>query len=358
MASGEHPCVVVWNWIASFLIWSAVLFLLYVIIAKPGGDMINVAYVFLGIASLAYFISAFCASTCCYLMNPTNGSDIYGYMQSMFYTPVHKVMSVQCYHYETRHHTERDSNGNNHTRTETVRVNTHSASERFYYISWRDISGRFVLDTSGAMVNQKLAFVKLHLALDMIFAQDGTQQDYERQRELFKARNRWDTHQDYSESLAMDGYNEFNLVRVSDYKPACFNMGWYFIFTLLLAVEFYKMYVDKFCIVQNFMVAKVVSSRRDLNSSQVITEYIPLMPCIVYMGEVRQFAEIPKMVPMTAPPTESAQIQVNMPSGVVPGVNMQMNVGMPEIAMQPGVPPMGMTMNVTMNANSNTPLLH
>ncbi len=334
MASGEGSCVSCWHWTASVIVWGSIIFF---IIARAGGsqDMATPSFVILGIGVLTYLISAFCASTCRYLMNPTSGSDIYGYMQTMFYTPAHLVMHVQCYHNETRHHTERDSQGNTHTRTETVRVNTHSATERFYYVSWRDISGQFLLDTTGAQASQKLAFVKLHLSLHLEFSNDGTREDYERQREWFKSRNRMDVYQDYSECTEMDGFNEFNLVRVSDYQPTCFGVVWYILFTFLTLVEFYKMYVDRFCVLQRFNVNKVVSSRRDLNSGQYIVEYLPMMPCIVYLGQIRKYDAIPIMPTMVAPPAVGS---------------IQVNVGMPG-QMQMGMP------GVQMTVSANTPLI-
>jgi len=346
MATGESSCVSCWHWTASFLMWGSIIFCV-AILASHNEDMYYAAYVILGGCSVTYLVSAFCASSCCYLLHPSTGADIYSYMQQLFYTPVHKVMHVQCYHYETRHHTERDAQGNTHTRTETVRVDTHSASERFYYVSWRDISGQFILDTSGAMVNQKRAFVKLHCFLDMIFSNDGTAQDFERQRESFKARNRWDTHQDYSEHLEMDGYNEFNLVKVGEFTPSMFGLGWYILFTFLLVVQFYKMYIDKFCIVQEFTLKKVVSSRRDLNSTAVVVEYTPLIPCIVYLGQTRTYNEAFKMPLMTPPPApDSVQVQMNMGGGGV-----QMNIDPNMQMMAPG-------MNMQMNVGVNQPLLH
>jgi hypothetical protein len=286
-------------------------------------------------------------------------------MQNMFYTPAHLEMHVQCYHFENRQITEKDAQGNTRYRTERVRVDTHHATERFYYVSWRDISGKFVLDTSGVMANEQKAFVKLHLKIDLQFSNDGTRGDYERQRDSFKWRNNRDTHQDYSEHTAMDGFVEFNLIKVSDIKPKCFGLCWYILFTFLTVAEFYKMYVDKFCIVQNFTLTKVVSSKRDLNQPEVFVEYQQLLPCIVYMGQVTSYAAPCVSVKLEMP---SYEINLNAPPPVVvqaaiPQVTMQMNAPQPNVVMHMNVPQptMNMQMNVgmpSMGMQVNMPGVH
>jgi len=65
----------------------------------------------------------------------------------------------------------------------------YTASEVFRYISWRDISGRFILDTKEAMMDQKKAFVKLDLSLGMEYASDGTADDYAEQKKRFIEKN-------------------------------------------------------------------------------------------------------------------------------------------------------------------------
>jgi hypothetical protein len=252
-------------------------------------------------------------------------------------------MHVQCYHFETRTITERDAQGNTRFRTEQVRVNTHSASEKFYYQTWRDISGRFVLDTSGAQANEQKAFVKLHLKIDLQFANDGTALDYERQRESFKWRNNRDTHQEYKEERSIEGFKEFNLVKVGDLKPKCFGLAFYILFMFLTVVEFYKVYVDKFCIDQEFTITKVVSSKGDLNRPELFATYQTLLPCIVYLGAIKTYDAPCISVKMEMP---SYEINVSGPAPVVSG---QVTMAMPTANVQVAMP----TMNVAMNTGTN-----
>lgn len=368
MASGDGTCKTFWYWLVSLLAWGSVVFIGVAHGVGLDQTIRTTSIVVLSICLLAYYISQFCSSSCRYLCNRSETGSIYGYMERMFYTPMHKVMHIQCYHFETRMVTERDSNGNTSYRSERVRVNTHFARERYYYISWRDISGRFDLDVSGGMAEQEKPFVKLHLRLAMLLAEDGTSTDFYNQQRSFIYRNYLDTHYDFSETLELSGYNEHTLVKVTDYDPPCFGAGWFFLFTLILCAEFYKLHLDKYSIVQNFDIVKTVSSRRDLNAPQYAEQYIALVPTIIYMGNVHTYngpmvlaqGEIaqppppPSNMPPPNPSETASNIQFSAPTGLPPGVTMDMSPVNSGVAMNQGGQP-GMNMNVHVGVNS--PLL-
>eukprot|EP01022_Parablepharisma_sp_SALTPOND_P008704 TRINITY_DN136732_c0_g1_i1.p1 TRINITY_DN136732_c0_g1~~TRINITY_DN136732_c0_g1_i1.p1 ORF type:complete len:346 (+),score=5.80 TRINITY_DN136732_c0_g1_i1:113-1039(+) len=283
--SSEGTAFRAWSWFISIALWASLLFLLASALSSNKTFIIP-ALITSGIFYVAYLISALLAPTFRYFLNPTTGADIYGYMQKIFYSPINLSMFVQCWHNQTTFHEEKDSQGRTHTVTKTVRVNTHSASENFHYKSWRDVSGRFILDTSGAMRSQQRAFIRVHLGLRLELANDGTKVDFEQQKASFINRNRLDQYQDYHERVTMENFNKYNFVKVSDYEPEYFGAWWYVLFAVLGGAEFYKKYVEKFCIEQAFEVVKVVSTRRDLNA---VAEYNPMVPGIVYMGETRVF---------------------------------------------------------------------
>lgn len=302
MINEEGAAFRVWSWIISIALWSSTVFAANIFVRDFADEYKLPAAVAVAMIGAAYTITALCAPTFRYLINTTTGPDIYEYMQRLFYTRADLAMQVKCYHYENRQHEETDAHGNKVVRVHSERVETYTANETLNYVSWRDISGRFVLDTSGAAADQRRAFVKLHIRLEVTPASDGTKADFEQQKQIFRNRNNRDTLQDYSESVKMEGYHEFNFVRVSDFEPSFFGIGWYFIFTLMGGVEFYKMHVAKFCIVQDFRVAKVVSTRRDLNMA---VEYRPFVPTIVYMGNVRTYdAPTPMQPPQQPIPPE------------------------------------------------------
>ena len=77
---------------------------------------------------------------------------------------------------------------------------------------------------------------------------------------MFRRSNDFDDLQDYSEQLTLTNFENYNLVHVTAFEPWMFGAGWYMIFTLLLCVEFYKIYIDHYCSVQKFSVKKLVST--------------------------------------------------------------------------------------------------
>eukprot|EP00826_Nyctotherus_ovalis_P029276 TRINITY_DN230_c0_g1_i7.p1 TRINITY_DN230_c0_g1~~TRINITY_DN230_c0_g1_i7.p1 ORF type:complete len:427 (-),score=102.71 TRINITY_DN230_c0_g1_i7:167-1447(-) len=169
----------------------------------------------------------------------------------------------------------------------------------------------------------------------MRLAEDGTKADFHYQKRSFIARNNWDTHYDFSEHLEIRGHNEHILVKVTDYNPPCFSTVWFTVFTFLTVVEFYKMHIDKYCIHQEFSVVKVVSARQDLNAPQFVEQFVTFAPCIMYMGNVRQFdgpmllpqgeLELPPAAPDNMPEDESTQ--QDSPQSI-PGMNVGMKVDM------------------------------
>jgi len=359
MASGENRVFVIWCWVVTVFLWLSLINVAYSAATHKDTDPPSMASYYVGAAAMMYLVTESFASTCCFLLHPTSGGTIYDYMQSMFYTPGHIDMHVQCYHFQNNANIQMDAQGNTKVSNQQNRVNTHSASEKFYYVGWRDISGRFVLDTSGAMANVQKAFVKLHLKIDLQFAQDGTQNDYERQKASFKWRNNRDLYQDYSEDRIIEGFKEFNLVRVGDYQPKFFGLIWYILCMFLTVVEFYKIYVDKFCIAQDFTVTKVLSSKGDMSKQE---QYLQLMPCIVYMGNITTYSAPLIMPAMTMPSYEinvsvnggmatgGMTVSANMPSMQISGSSggMTVNAQMPNMQVQ-------MNPNVTMEVNANMP---
>ncbi len=283
----ENRILTFWNRLINLLLWGAVVFLI-VAYTIPDRSARIPAIVVLCLFYLVYLISAFCSPSFRYLLHYSDVALIYDYMQRLFYTPARLVMHIVCYHYETREVTEKDAQGNTQVRSESVKVETHRAESQFFYTSWRDVSGVFTLNTEGAMVDMRRAFVKLALVLDMQFAEDGTIQDYEQQRVSFVQHNTKDMYQDYTQQSILDGMQPRILVRVSDFRPKYLGAGWFAACAVLGLIEVYKLHMDRYCVEQDFTVRKVVSTRRNLAA---MPEYAGMVPQIKYLGEVRTYAE-------------------------------------------------------------------
>jgi hypothetical protein len=106
---------------------------------------------------------------------------------------------IECYHNETRTRTKTGSNGKTETETYTERVVTHRASKRVELTSWQDTTLPY-----GSLTEYKMT----KMVLDKRFEADA--QYYAEQAAWIRANNH-DVHQDFYESLAIDGFKSLVL---------------------------------------------------------------------------------------------------------------------------------------------------
>lgn len=283
MSSGEGSFFKIWCWIATLLVWGSSLLTLHHLISGPrlDTDFLLIS----GVTLLIYWVTQMLSPDCQYLMSTTTCADIYDYMGKLFYTPINRLMQISCYHERGRDVQETSPrSGRVRSRRVTERVRTSSNEAMFRYVSWRDISGQFVVNTGEAATNEERAFVRLRLKNKMEFANDGTAADFDQQKANFITANKRDVMFDYEDKLVLKGFEEYKLVRVSDAHPSVFGCGWFFLFTLLTFAEFYKMYMEKFCSDQEFTIIKLVSTRQDLSAPQMIRNYEAMGPSVIYKG--------------------------------------------------------------------------
>ena len=222
----------------------------------------------------------FCSPTLSYLCHKKSGDKMYSKMGTLFRTPPKITMRCVCYHYETRTVTDRDANGNVTTRTVTERVITYSESEDINYYSTRDVSGLFKLDIERGLLEKK-NYIKLKLKKCIDFADAISYSDYMTQKTNFWQRNRYrDIYMDFTESRDIPGFNKYELVLIKENEPCFIGSFYYVIFTLLTFGQFYKMYVNSFCINQNYKIRKLISTRYNLLEPQFEQKYQIMTPAI------------------------------------------------------------------------------
>jgi hypothetical protein len=213
-------------------------------------------------------------------MNKQGDQGMYSQMGKLFSTPPVINFYAECYHYETHHYTTKDSEGNVEHHTEQRKVVTHRDSYNLPYYSTKDVSGLFLLRMDLAQAKKK-AFIKLHLQKEVNFADSISYMDYLSQKDLFWRRNRfYDVHMDFNETRYIPGMEKHNLVKIGNEDPSSVAIGWYILFVILTFGQFYKQYVDSFCVFQNFKIRKLVSTRYNLLEPQFIQQYQPLMPAL------------------------------------------------------------------------------
>ncbi len=179
-----------------------------------------------------------------FLLNKHNShtpQTIHTYMKMLFKSPINILFKIQCYHYEKvkdkkpkeNKESQDDKTSKEKQKTQTKKIVSFEGSQSFFYNSWRDISGVFLLD-SAEILRSKKAYIKLHLGMDYNCFDDITLADLNSQRNIFFNENKWrDKEYETSTSLQMNNFSEYNLIKMSDETPIFFNAGWYILFTLL-----------------------------------------------------------------------------------------------------------------------------
>ena len=272
----DSKVYVAFCWIFQILSWAMLIWLIVAILNDVKQKSTPV--IAFAICYLIYIILEFCSSTAKYICNKTTQAGIYQKMGEYYRTyPVFRFY-CECYHYETRRRTVRTKSKKGKTRTKTVtqrvRVTTHKETYDFPYYSERDVSGLFYLDCDTAFVNRK-CYILLDIFDEINFADAISYMDYQTQKDLFWRRNRFrDVRFHFEESRFIPGLVRENLVSLTESDPCCVNFFFYFLFTLLTFVEFYRIYFDSLCIYQTYRIRKLVSTRYDLNQP-VYEDFIP-----------------------------------------------------------------------------------
>ena len=244
------------------------------------------------IVYIAYLIAEFCSTICSFLCHKTNEMGIKNIMQNLIRTPPVIEFYCECYHYETRvvrysppkrgggggggrrggGGGKRTGGGGSHHTTRThvrrERIVTYRETADMPYYSARDVSGLFELNKSREAAMGKV-YVKLELTPEINFADELTYMDYELFRSDFYNRNRpRDQYMTYRETRRVPGLNNFNFVNIRDQEPCGVNICLFIIFTIIPLAEFYKCYVNSYCLEQQFKIRKLISTRYDLNQDQ------------------------------------------------------------------------------------------
>ena len=282
MANYKKPitCGKVWNMFLQVTLWLSIIWIpIAIFVARA--DIL--AYVLpASIIYFFYWITQLCSNSCSYLTHKKDGNSIHSYMGGLFYTPAHIDFHIECYHYETRttYHTDKD--GRTTTSSYTEKVVTYVGRQTFKYHSWLDVSGPFLLNTIDFVHDPKFAWVKLNITFQIEFYDSQTQADFDYQKNTFIDTNKnRDTHYSFTQKERLDGYTQYNLVSLSDTPSPTIKARYLVLSTLFCVAEFYKKYVDGFCIRQNFIIKKVVSTRINLQSDEITKQFLLRMPKIV-----------------------------------------------------------------------------
>ena len=108
---------------------------------------------------------------------------------------------------------------------------------------------------------------------------------------------------------------KYNLVKIGNFAPKSINAFLFSIFAILTFAEFYKIYMDSFCIYQKFQIRKVISTRYDLNLDKYIQMYQAYSPSLdlIYAKFTYQLSDYyyrKKKYKLNLPPIEIVENRV------------------------------------------------
>lgn len=258
-------------WMLQIFVWASLV--CFIVVAIVASDGIGVVAGIFGFFYIIYLIANFCSSTCKYLSNKKTGLNMYNKMGQIFQTAPHIKFTCECYHMEKRREKSTDAQGKVTYSEHEVRVVSHRDSMLVPYYSFRDVSGLFLLDCDKAIVNRK-AYIQLKLEEEINFADPVSIYDYNYYKDYFWRMNRFrDIYMDFRETREIPGLIHHNLIKLSDNEPGTVNVCLFILLTFIPFVEFYKIYVNSFCVYQKFRIRKLVSTRYDLNAPQITEQY-------------------------------------------------------------------------------------
>ncbi len=264
-----------WAWFMQIAVWAA---LFGSIVATIFGiPEVFIAFV---IIYLLYFVTMLSNTTFLYLCNQYQNTSMYSKMGEYFVSIPKITFECSCYHYETRYKHYRDSKGRTHRTKERVTIITHNDSFELPYYSVKDVSGLFMLNVDHADISKKY-FVKLYLEKEINFADAISYSDYIGQKKAFYNKNKnIDKYIDLKEYRIIPNFEEYNLVQISDYRPPILNACTYVLSALFMVCQYYKMYIDSFCVYQKFKIRKLISTRYNLLEPENAQNYSQMMPAL------------------------------------------------------------------------------
>ena len=199
------------------------------------------------------------------------------------------IISINCYHIENNNN-ENDTKINNseesnyiNTTNETIqtKITTYNENKEFKYYSCRDISGEINLD-NDIFKQENFIFVDLNLDYEIIFGDTITMYDYDTFKNNILTENKWrDVHLDCEEKKIINLDFENKIIQIDNTNSNYINWQLYLIILIIGLIEFYKLYIEKFIVIKNYIIRKVISSRNIINKD----DFKYLEPKIVFHGE-------------------------------------------------------------------------
>ena len=284
------------NWIIQLLLW--ILLISYIISKKieyfknkiSTKSILNyILIICLTVNYIIYIISNILFSKIfLFLLNKKTSKKLKETLQKNIKKLPKIIISINCYHIENNNN-ENDTKINNseesnyiNTTNETIqtKITTYNENKEFKYYSCRDISGEINLD-NDIFKQENFIFVDLNLDYEIIFGDTITMYDYDTFKNNILTENKWrDVHLDCEEKKIINLDFENKIIQIDGTNSDYINWQLFSIILLFGLIEFYKMYIERYIIIKNYTIKKVISTRNIINKDN----FNDLDPKIVFHG--------------------------------------------------------------------------
>eukprot|EP01116_Phalansterium_solitarium_P024666 TRINITY_DN9098_c0_g1_i2.p1 TRINITY_DN9098_c0_g1~~TRINITY_DN9098_c0_g1_i2.p1 ORF type:complete len:384 (-),score=41.30 TRINITY_DN9098_c0_g1_i2:311-1462(-) len=240
----------------TFLLWALAVAAAVVFSVMRGVTMAWIAlFVALGCTYLSFVIVSFVAGTFRYLLQLKASTSAYVDIQQNQLLQPALGMNCECYHYETRVRSYRDSNGHWRYETHQEKVVTFRGHETFGYNSWADTSGKL-----EGLENFFLLRIKMEPVV--LMADEATAIAYQAHYDRFCAENRHRDQHFWSDTyINVPGFVD-RVMSINESvrkRPFLLHSGYYALATFLSLSFFYGLWVDRISNYVRFRIVKQVS---------------------------------------------------------------------------------------------------
>ncbi len=150
------------------------------------------------------------------------------------------------------------------------KVISHFEKEKLIFLSSRDISGVFDLDSQRLTKSENRIWINLKLKLEYEFADELSRKDFNTQKDFLISRNsKKDFFMDFVEENYLSDFEPEVLVHLGNKNDFMLNKYFFLLFTLIIPViEIYKIFLNSKVKFYNLTIRKIISTRYNLKEKQ------------------------------------------------------------------------------------------
>jgi len=204
-----------------------------------------------------FFLQKFLQKSFSYLLGTSGKEEVEDLLNAIMVATPRVRWHVQCYHYEKKNGIIIKENGETITYSTWERVNTRSETEFFRFTSWSS-KPSIRIDIS------RTSLAKIRLMKKYSFKNALTKVEFQRQKNVFQQLNKHDTHQEFSESFEIPGFEDSILFEYRSIFTIWFlNLPYYLLTHLLLLSPLYRWWCSYMFVETSVEVLKILQYEKD-----------------------------------------------------------------------------------------------